>query len=182
MSVAVLLLAFITKRRYALFLSISLILLAVAIPISIELAFIGKRLASHAVVVSDNIRIHELHYLTAYFLKSPIFGHGLGAYVPNHIRDSHSKFSYELQWIAFLMQTGVIGVSFLLFAVATIAKPFAGIKIRREQLSLFLLYVLWILSSLFNAYLTSSASAVIFAFFVSEGFRINRVVSGYNRI
>ena len=172
MSVIAALLALLTRKGYALYFGGAIVVVGVGVIIGLDLSFIYKRIVSHAVEVSDNIRLTELHYLLSYFFKSPIIGHGLGAYVPHHIRDIHSKFSYELQWVAFAMQTGVIGVSFLLFIMAVIARTFLMAGITREKLSLLILFILWISSSLFNAYLASSSSAVIFAFFISEGFRI----------
>ena len=39
--------------------------------------------------------------------STPILGRGLGGYVENLVRDGIIQYSYEVQWVAFLMQFGL---------------------------------------------------------------------------
>ncbi|WP_146778663.1 O-antigen ligase family protein [Acidithiobacillus ferridurans] len=130
------------------------------------------RFFSHAVTVSDNIRLHELPYLLRYFETSPIFGHGLGAYVPSCIRDAYDKYSYEIQWGALLMQIGIVGIAAVCAALSLIAYPFICCGINKIKLALLILLALWLSASFFNPYLTSSAAGVIFSFFVAAGYSV----------
>lgn len=171
MAVVVVIIAFVLSRKirkYSSLLMISFLLSAIFY--HPYLHSLENRFFSHAVSVSDNIRLHELPYLLRYFESSPIFGHGLGAYVPSLIRDPINKYSYEIQWIALLMQIGIIGVTMVCAALFLIVYPFISRGVNKIKIALVILLALWLSASFFNPYLTSSAAGVIFSFFVAAGF------------
>lgn len=58
---------------------------------------------------SDSFRRVQKEYLLHGFLQSPVFGKGTGAYVEECIRSETAKFSYELEYLSFLYQFGIIG-------------------------------------------------------------------------
>lgn len=178
MTILVVIIAFMRSRKIRNYsLLIMLIFLLSAIFYHPYLHSLTERFFSHAVTVSDNIRIHELPYLLRYFESSPIFGHGLGAYVPSLIRDPHNKYSYEIQWVALLMQIGIVGVAAVCIALSLIVYPFVCCGINKTKLALLILLALWLSASFFNPYLTSSAAGVIFSFFVAAGYSVRNNIS-----
>jgi len=134
-------------------------------------AFIS-RFSSSATVISDNIRLKELPILLKQFETSPIIGHGLGFHAPHFIRDQHDKFSYELQWVALLMQIGVVGVAGIMALLTLVARPFLFLPLNKMNVTLLIMFTLWIVSGFFNPYLTSSAAGAIFSFFVAAGYSL----------
>jgi hypothetical protein len=134
-------------------------------------AFIS-RFSSSATVISDNIRLKELPILLKQFETSPIIGHGLGFHAPHFIRDQHDKFSYELQWVALLMQIGVVGVAGIMALLTLVARPFLFLPLNKMNVTLLIMFTLWIASGFFNPYLTSSAAGAIFSFFVAAGYSL----------
>lgn len=178
MAVVVAFIAFMLSRKIRNYSSLIIIsFLLSAIFYHPYLHSLTERFFSHAVSVSDNIRLHELPYLLRYFESSPIFGHGLGAYVPSLIRDHHNKYSYELQWVALLMQIGIVGVAAVCVAIYLIVFPFICCGINKTKLAFLILLALWLSASFFNPYLTSSAAGVIFSFFVAAGYSVRNNIS-----
>jgi hypothetical protein len=109
------------SRRYSMA-AVILLIIAMASSYGLREAFV-TRLSSNATTISDNIRLEELPALLAQFETAPIFGNGLGAYLPDLIRDKHSMFSYELQWVALLMQIGIVGIIGVAILLAGVARP-----------------------------------------------------------
>ena len=155
------------SRRYSMA-ALILLIVAIASSYGVREAFV-TRLASNATTISDNIRLEELPALLAQFETAPILGHGLGAYLPDLIRDKHSMFSYELQWVALLMQIGIVGIIGVVILLAGVARPFLLVG-NKNKLSILILFILWLSSGFFNPYLTSSAAGAIFSFFVAAGY------------
>lgn len=131
-----------------------------------------SRFSSSATVISDNIRLEELPVLLKQFEIRPIFGHGLGFYAPTLVRDQHDKFSYELQWVALLMQIGIVGVVGVIALLTLVARPFLFSPFSKKKVTLLMMFILWIFSGFFNPYLTSSAAGAIFSFFVAAGYSL----------
>ncbi len=121
---------------------------------------LSSRFSNQISASSDTTRVTQSTELYNKFSESVVFGHGLGAYVANIIRDEKEPFSYETQWLALLMQIGVLGVSLIVTAV------FFGFfyLYKNEPTSGWpFIYLLWIILPLTNPYLLSSVSAVVFA-------------------
>jgi hypothetical protein len=151
-------------------------LLVVAVVIFIPAySVIAFRFFSGAVTVSDNIRLQELSVLLSEFYRAPILGHGLGFYVPTFISDKYNKYSYELQWVAALMQVGVIGVMVFLAPLLLLARYVLLTPFNARGVRILSLFIFWVASGLFSPNLTSSAAGVIFSFFVAAGYQMRGV-------
>ena len=64
-----------------------------------------------------NMRFLQIDALYNKWLQSPLIGHGLNAYTPEVIRNAKNLWSYEMFYIALLMQTGMIGLTIFLSTI-----------------------------------------------------------------
>ena len=126
--------------------------------------------------LSDSIREGQYIALIKEIWVSPFMGKGFGGFVPNLIRDELNPYSYELQWLSFLMQFGFIGIFILLLHIFSILffkfpqEKTSNFSINHEfrnaSVSLILLYIAWLSSGFTNPLLLSSVSGIIFSFFL----------------
>ena len=125
---------------------------------------------------SDDIRKEQFNALMYEFYKYPLFGKGMGGYSEIVIRSETLPFLYEMQWIALLMQFGIIGISIILILVIlAINKLFTVFllqfiyqkQIDKNMMSVLILYFLWLGASFTNPYLTSAIGGIIFAIFLA---------------
>jgi hypothetical protein len=123
------------------------------------------RFLSDQTADSDAIRTEQAHALTEGFAASPFLGKGIGASAHGTIRSETRPYSYELQWLAYLMQFGIIGMIGLLLLVAVAAKD---LMMARHPGTIYvgIFFLLWLASGLTNPYLGSSFAGAIFAFFM----------------
>ncbi len=96
---------------------------------------IERRVFSKNSFHSDNTRVKQANALLTEYEEAPFLGKGLGGYVPSHIRDSLLLHSYEVQWLAFLMQFGLLGLLLLLTPLFFIAWRLIAAPISRLRLS-----------------------------------------------
>jgi hypothetical protein len=75
-------------------------------------------------------RAEQFTSLMEGWLRSPIFGNGLGASA-SVVRSDEQPWAYELSYMALLFQTGVVGLA--IYAVATAWIYWHGIKILKED-------------------------------------------------
>lgn len=127
---------------------------------------IHERFFSYDNKMSDQVRIDQINALMDALEEVPILGKGMGGYVETLIRDGAIQYSYEVQWVAFLMQFGILGFMFLLLPVLIIGfklflPPFTRVKI--GFLSLFLV---WLLSGFTNPFLISLTSGIVYSIFL----------------
>lgn len=71
---------------------------------------------------AGSVRKTQQQALISEWLKKPVFGWGLNAYVRNLIRSQGTKWSYEYVYIAYLFQVGIVGVTILLVYTINILK------------------------------------------------------------
>ncbi|CAI0776166.1 O-Antigen ligase [Serratia rubidaea] len=67
--------------------------------------------------VSDSYREWQNRSLYNSFMEMPIFGHGIGYYIPNALRSETTKYLYESQTLSMLMSLGIIGCACLLLLI-----------------------------------------------------------------
>lgn len=128
---------------------------------------IYKRFFSVDNHLSDVTRVQQIQALMEQYETAPYLGQGLGGYVKNLIRDGGLTHSYEVQWVAFLMQFGLIGLLFLLVPVGLISAPFIlRSSFSRIHWSFFGLFLIWLLSGFTNPFLISLASGIMYAMFL----------------
>ncbi len=125
------------------------------------------RFASHANTLSDTIRKEQSQALWEEIYLHPFIGKGLGGYTEKSIRGESPSmyYLYEVQWLSFLMQFGVIGLSLLLGAAFILIIPAFTPPWRQEKRFLATLYLVWLASGLTNPYLLSLTSGIVYALF-----------------
>lgn len=129
-------------------------------------AIIEKRLKSQKNKESDDLRRIQVRALEHTFDKHRLFGQGMGSSAIDYTRDKTLTHSYEVQWLAFLMQLGLIGTTLLFIPIAYITKAILSAPLSREKVALSLLYSIWIVGGLTNPYLISLTSGIIYAMFL----------------
>ena len=132
-----------------------------------------KRFNSEHSERSDEARKIQIQSLTEAFFTSPIFGKGMGGFAEDTIRDSSFKHSYEVQWVAFLMQFGILGLTLLLTPLFYIF--YLLFPVDRLRSSLLIMFILWLLSGFTNPFLISLTSGIIYSIFVVAGYTIKHI-------
>lgn len=135
---------------------------------------VEKRFFSLENYHSDLTRTIQINALVEKFFEAPFFGAGLGGYVKDLVRDGGILHSYEVQWIAFLMQFGVIGLLFLLIPLLTIMYQFLSWPLTFVRCSFMSLFIIWLLSGFTNPFLISLASGIIYSLFLLSASILNR--------
>lgn len=151
--------------------------------LSLSISYIGlepitsvieKRIYSSDNYLSDEVRRNQIELLWREHEKNPWMGKGLGGYVPNFVRDYQLPHSYEVQWAAFLMQFGVIGIFLLTVPLFLISCTF--FPLTHLSFSFLLLFFLWILSGFTNPFLISLTSGVVYTLFYLGGRGIKETI------
>ncbi|WP_369789084.1 O-antigen ligase family protein [Rouxiella sp. WC2420] len=95
--------------------------------------------------------------------QSPILGNGIGYYIPDVIRSSDAKYSYELQLLALIMQLGMIGfLAVMIMILLPLLKAALGMSIITYCCFTIMTFV-WISGALFNPILFSSSAGAAMA-------------------
>lgn len=118
---------------------------------------------------SDLGRREQITALIDESAEYPLFGKGLGGYAPNMIRDTQLLYSYEVQWLASLMQFGIVGISLLLIPLGLISRNLLSRPISREKISCFILFLSWLASGFTNPFLLSLTSGIVYSIFLLAG-------------
>lgn len=146
--------------------------------LSIAVVYIGwepvasvveKRLFSNDSYQSDEVRVDQMRYLWQEHEKYPWLGKGVGGSVDGYVRDYQLPHSYEVQWAAFLMQFGVIGLLILWIPLFLIAWRFIAMPLSGEKAAFLALFGLWIFSGFTNPFLISLTSGVVYTIFYLAG-------------
>lgn len=162
----------IVKHVFAFFLTLFLIFSFIGYENTAEI--INKRFFHKFVAESDRTRLIQVNAILLEFEQYPFFGKGLGGYSENSIRDIEIPYSYEVQWAAFLMQFGLIGLTFLLFSLAIIFGNFLINKITRIHIGFCLLFLIWLFSGFTNPFLISLTSGITYSIFLLAASILNQ--------
>lgn len=130
---------------------------------------IERRFFSSSSEHSDSIREQQIDALLIEFSKNPLFGKGMGSYAENVIRDERLKYSYEVQWVALLMQFGLVGLFLFLIPLGSIFSRFLRKPFDRFQMSFIVLFICWLLAGFTNPFLLSLTSGIIYSLFLLSG-------------
>jgi hypothetical protein len=136
---------------------------------------IETRFFSRSAWTSDATREAQINALLAEFKENPLFGKGIGSYSEKIIRDKKNNHSYEVQWIAFLMQLGIIGLVFLLTPLVYIGSQFWIRPFSFEKISFFITFICWLIAGFFNPFLISLASGIVYALFAWTAKRLREL-------
>lgn len=155
------------------FCSLLIMIFIYSIGIDTFLTIIERRFFSNDSYYSDLTRTQQINALVGQFFEMPYFGMGLGGYVKNFVRDGSIVHSYEVQWVAFLMQFGLIGMGLLLVPIGYIFAQFLKV-FSRVHFSFLALFLIWLLSGFTNPFLISLASGIIYSIFLLAANILNR--------
>ena len=85
--------------------------------------FVVDRFSSSSQDYSDTLRLEQFHVLMNEFYDNYLIGKGMGGYAYNYIRSEDLPYSYEMQWMQFLMQFGILGIIIVILTYCTIIIP-----------------------------------------------------------
>lgn len=120
---------------------------------------------------SDPVRTEQAIALAEEVEARPILGKGMGAHLDNDSRDLPQKYSYEVQWLAFLMQFGIVGEFGILLLIGASARDLVMAK-HPAKPWVFLLFALWLLESWVDPHMTSSYAGATFGLFMAMFYRM----------
>jgi hypothetical protein len=114
--------------------------------------------------------MQQIQALYREFDQAPLLGKGLGAYAVDNIRDFQLKHYYEVQWMAFLMQFGLLGVLLLMIPLGMVSYRYCLAPFSMQKLSFLLMFFLWIFSGFTNPFLLSLTSGIVYTLFLLPGY------------
>ena len=123
---------------------------------------------------SDLDRILQNAGLWAEVVKAPVFGHGLGYYIPTLVRSDSNRYLYESQTLSMLMDFGYIGVA--IWVIMIVGFLIYIDNRRKIPLGSMLFLSFWALSGTYNPYLFGASGGLIL-YFCSQFNNINRMIS-----
>ena len=126
--------------------------------------------------VSNQIKVEQTKRLLKKWLNRPIFGYGYGSYVQGYLRSTEAIFSYEMQFPALLMKTGIVGIGVLVVLIAVMYKTVS--KFSKNKIAkyawLFIL-IAYMLAAQTNPLLLSftGMSIVLYLLVKAAAFQVN---------
>lgn len=129
-------------------------------------AIIERRLFSQDNYRSDATRERQTEALLNACDENPFLGKGLGGYTEACIRDRTLPYAYEVQWISFLMQFGIIGTCALFIPLIALMWNFIRLPLTMTKMGYVLLFLLWLLAGFTNPFLISLTSGIIYMLFL----------------
>lgn len=130
---------------------------------------VERRLFSNDNHASDQTRIEQVDALMEEHQQFPVFGKGLGGFAAKSIRDGQIMHSYEVQWVAFLMQFGLIGIVLVLLPMGMIVIKILTRPLNGSKIGLFVLFLSWLFSGFTNPFLISLTSGILYTVFLLGG-------------
>lgn len=118
---------------------------------------------------SDETRQVQIEALMAEHDNHQLLGKGLGGTANGYLRDSTLTHLYEVQWVAFLMQFGGLGIFLLMAPLAYICMVILTTPLDIVKIELFCMFGIWILSGFTNPYMISLTSGIVYACFIVAG-------------
>lgn len=138
---------------------------------------VEQRFFSDANYHSDLTRQEQIDALMTEYDGYPLMGKGIGGYVASFIRDGTIMHSYEVQWVAFLMQFGIVGILFLLVPFGIISYRLVFPYISRTRLGFLAVFGLWMFSGFTNPFMISLTSGIVYAMFLLAADVLDREVA-----
>lgn len=129
---------------------------------------------------SDSIRAIQYDIFINNISESLFFGQGLGSYIPSYVRSTEVLFSYELEYLSFLYQFGIIGCVLIVFPIILVAYNMSIYKTHNKHLKMILLlnFLFWLVRPVFNPQFLSSASG----FFLISMFLLKEFYNNHEQI
>ncbi len=168
--------ACVIERRFKLllfsFLAVAVLALA---GYDVVAPMVSSRFSSEQTSDSDLTRIEQSKALLDEIEARPILGKGIGQHAHQLIRSEQNLYSYELQWMSLMMQTGAVGIAAILLLVVAAARDLLAVRYRARPW-LAALFIFWLLGSWTNPYLMSSFAGATFGMFMSIFYRMRVIV------
>lgn len=94
------------KVRYA---GVALLVISSVFWLKPVVKMIEFRFFSSFAAESDDVRQIQMRALLNGVKESPVFGHGFGSYISDYTRSGSIPFSYEIEYLSFVYQMGIVG-------------------------------------------------------------------------
>lgn len=135
-----------------------------------------SRFLSSSADKSDQARVDQIRVLTEEFESHPIFGKGLGAHAAGLLRDDRDEhlYVYEMEWLAFLMQFGIVGMIGILLLIGLSCSDLI-LSNHPATPFLWVMFLVWLCSAFTNPYLTSSYAGGAFGLFMAMFYRTRHI-------
>lgn len=134
---------------------------------------VERRLFSTDNYYSDRTRSEQIAAMEEEVVHHPLLGKGVGAFAPRCIRDNQLPYSYEVQWVAFTMQFGLLGVTLLALTLLLIGWGYMTPPHTLVKGSFLAMYLLWLLSGFTNPFLISLTSGILYSLFWAGSLSLN---------
>lgn len=152
----------ITKWKSLLIITCSIVVIFFALQFQSVQDVIAFRMSSKGVEASDSLRDIQSTGIYQAFNNAPLLGNGLGYYMPNLLRSTLAKYSYELQIPALYMQLGLIGATtIIIMIILTLLTQIRGLGLKNATIYVILIS-LWMTGGFFNPVIISSTGGVAF--------------------
>ncbi|WP_147349758.1 O-antigen ligase family protein [Dorea formicigenerans] len=92
------------------------------------------RFFSDNVAEADSVRTEQIRELVIGIKNAPIWGHGMGSFLPDLIRSEEIPFSYEAEYLSFVYQLGIVGFIILIVGILCIYLKRLWIYVRNNSL------------------------------------------------
>lgn len=106
----------------------------------------------------DAVRVEQMRRMWEAFLIAPWFGHGWGYAVPNYQSNAAQPFLYEVQWVSWLMQTGIVGMALLGLLVGGVVRTL--LRAGWRSVPVLMVFAVLMAAGFTNALLTCSTTGV----------------------
>lgn len=83
---------------------------------------------------ADSVRTEQIRELVIGIKNAPIWGHGMGSFLPDLIRSEEIPFSYEAEYLSFVYQLGIVGFIILIVGILCIYLKRLWIYVRNNSL------------------------------------------------
>lgn len=136
--------------------------------------FFVERYSGKMADASDGPRVEMYTALVEIISAFPLLGKGLGSSSDHLIRFVDIPWYYELQWLSFVAQFGVVGFFVILWLALSPVFMILFRGLTYFSFSVLIIYFLWLGVGIFNGFMLTSSAGVIFLFFILLLFDFNR--------
>ncbi|MEG3132163.1 hypothetical protein SC206_01090 [Rouxiella sp. T17] len=116
---------------------------------------------------SDVVRDVQANAMSHHYLDNPIFGHGIGYFIPSLIRAPETPYLYENQTQSMLMDLGIVGASIYLLVLLMVIFGSCYDKTETRFINIMMTFAflgLWLVGGLFNPLLFGASGGAILFF------------------
>ena len=137
------------------------------------------RFSGHSTVASDNVRDEQKFELINGIKDSLFFGHGTGSYLFNYIRSDITPYSYELEYISYLYQFGVLGFCMIIIPTIFFFYKISISTLRNKYIKYIAIanFLIWAIRPFFNpGFISSNSGLIIVSIYVYSKLLDNKII------